>query len=187
MSELLRETVFAPAIALQLLEGDITTAPVEAIVNPANEKLQHGGGLAGVIARKAGPSLQHESNAWIAEHGPISHKRPAFTEAGQLPFQKIIHAVGPVWGTGNEQARLTQAVQGSLRLARELDLASLALPAISAGVFRYPVEQAARVILKALREDCQESNPGSLKLIQVYVYNPPAREAFRQAWDKLIR
>jgi O-acetyl-ADP-ribose deacetylase (regulator of RNase III) len=187
MAELLRETVFPPAIALQLLEGDITTAPVEAIVNPANEDLQHGGGLAGVISRKAGPSLQRESNAWIAEHGPISHNQPAFTEAGQLPFQKIIHAVGPVWGTGHEQTRLTQAVQGSLRLARELDLASLALPAISAGVFRYPVEQAARVILKALQEDCQASNPEGIKLIQIYVFNFPAREAFCQAWDELIR
>jgi O-acetyl-ADP-ribose deacetylase (regulator of RNase III) len=186
MADLLRETVFSPSIALQLLEGDITAAPVEAIVNPANEELQHGGGLAGVIARKAGPSLQHESNIWIAEHGPISHNRPAFTEAGQLPFKKIIHAVGPVWGTGNEQARLTQAVHGSLRLARELELESLALPAISAGVFRYPVDQAARVILQALQEDCQKSSSGNLKLIQVYVYNPPAREAFCQAWDELI-
>lgn len=187
MAELLRETVFPPGIALQLLEGDITAAPVEAIVNPANEELQHGGGLAGIISRKAGPSLQRDSNAWIAEHGPISHTRPAYTEAGQLPFKKIIHAVGPVWGTGNEQARLSQTVRGSVRLARELELSSLALPAISAGIFRYPVELAARVILKALREDFQESNPGGLKLLQVYVYNPPAREAFCQAWDEFIK
>jgi len=187
MAELLRETIFSPAIALQLLEGDITAAPVEAIVNPANEELQHGGGLAGIISHKAGPSLQRESNAWIAEHGPISHTRPAYTEAGQLPFQMIIHAVGPIWGTGNEQARLNQAVRGSLRLARELELASLAFPAISAGVFRYPIEKAAQVILKALQEDCQESNSGSIKLIQVYVYNPPARDAFCRAWDDLFK
>ncbi len=187
MAELLRETVFSPGIALQLLEGDITAAPVEAIVNPANEGLQHGGGLAGIISRKAGPSLQLESDAWIAERGPISHTQPACTEAGKLPFQKIIHAVGPVWGTGDEPARLSQAVRGSLQLARELELASLALPAISAGVFRYPVNLAARVILDTLREDCQESSSTSLKLIQVYVYNFPAREAFCQAWDELIR
>lgn len=92
---------------LEIAQGDITAEDVEAIVNAANAMLQHGGGVAGVISRKGGPQIQEESNAWVREHGPVTHANPAYTRAGRLPFRFIIHAVGPVWGEGKKPKNST--------------------------------------------------------------------------------
>ena len=170
---------------LVLVQGDITEAKVDAIVNPANKLLQHGGGLAGFLSKKAGPSLQTASNSWVEEHGPVTHDRPAHTTAGDLPYQAVIHAVGPVWGSGDEINKLVQAVQGSLYLADDLGLSSMAIPAISTGIFGFPLEQASKVILSTI-DDYYSREAGHLQQVEVVLFNKKAVIAFSTAWDQLF-
>src|SRR5512133_3698536 len=105
-----------PGAVLEIVQGDITSEEVDAIVNAANEHLQHGGGVAWTISKKGGPSIQKESDAWIRHHGTVPHARPAWTSGGLLPAKYVIHAVGPVWGDGDEDNKLASAVTGSLHV-----------------------------------------------------------------------
>lgn len=184
MNATLVEHVFPSGQTLQIVQGDITAERVDAIVNAANERLQHGGGVAAAIARRGGPVIQRESNAWVREHGPVSPARPAWTAGGNLPAKYVIHAVGPVWGEGDEEAKLATAVRAVLRVAQERGLSSIALPAISTGIFGFPKERAAEVIFRALRDHFDE-NPGSgLKLVRVVLFDRPTVEAFLRAWKQ---
>lgn len=173
-------------MSVKLIEGDITLSDAEAITNPANSQLVHGGGLAGLLSRKAGPALQDESTRWVRDNGPVSHASPAYTSAGELPFKAVIHAVGPVWGSGDEEIKLRAAVLGSLHLADDLKLKSLALPAISTGIFRYPVDKAAGVILSSIRDFSLWEGILSLKEIQVVVYGSQAACIFQGVWDESL-
>lgn len=186
MNKVLREKDYSSGMTLKLIQGDITLAEVDTIVNPANKLLQHGGGLAGLLSNKAGPVLQNESNRWIQEHGPVTHDVPAFTTAGDLPFQAIIHAVGPVWGSGGEESKLRAAVLGSVKVASERKLTSIALPAISTGIFGYPLDEASRVILTATDDICSRG-AGTIKLIQVVLFNEKAAEVFLITWDQTLQ
>src|SRR5512145_2386322 len=105
---------------IQIVQGDITAEEVDAIVNAANEHLQHGGGVARTISNQGGPAIQKESDAWVREHGRVSHEHPAWTSGGRLPAKYVIHAVGPIWGDGDEDQKLSNAVIGSLQVADEL-------------------------------------------------------------------
>src|SRR5512147_1740130 len=127
MNNVLVERIFPTGQTIQIVQGDITTEEVDAIVNAANEHLQHGGGVAWAISKKGGPAIQGESDEWIRQHGPVSHSHPAWTSGGLLPAKYVIHAVGPMWGDiqsagagGNEDKKLSEAVTGSLRVADEL-------------------------------------------------------------------
>lgn len=184
MNELLRERTMANGVVLQLVQGDITRETVDAIVNAANAHLQHGGGVAGVIARRGGPVIQEESDAWVRTHGPVSHEEPAYTQAGRLPCRYVIHAVGPVWGSGDEDRKLAAAVQGSLRRATELGLQSIAMPAISTGIFGFPKKRAAAVMFDALDAWLTKKPSGSLQLVRIVLYDHPTLEAFVQVWDE---
>jgi len=135
---------------LELVEGDITALDTDAIVNAANERLAHGGGVAGIIARKGGPTIQRESNAWVRQHGPVSTGSAAITSGGNLKARHVIHAVGPIYdGTARSAELLGSAVRAALQLADDHGLESVALPAISTGIFGYPVEEAVQVMLRA--------------------------------------
>jgi O-acetyl-ADP-ribose deacetylase (regulator of RNase III) len=134
---------------LELVEGDITQLDTDAIVNAANEYLAHGGGVAGVISRKGGPPIQRESNEWVRQHGPVRTGSAAITSGGNLKARYVIHAVGPVYdGTPRSAELLGSAVRAALQVADERGLKSVALPAISTGIFGYPLEEAARVMLR---------------------------------------
>lgn len=183
MNQVLQTHIFKSGQRLELVQGDITQEQVDAIVNAANEHLQHGGGVAGVISRKGGPQIQSESNVWVKEHGPVTYAEPAYTSAGNLPSRYIIHAVGPVWGQGDEDRKLTQAVQGSLKQARNLELESLALPAISTGIFGFPKQRAAKVILSAIEEYFENNPQASLRQVRVVLYDSATQKAFEQAWQ----
>ena len=113
MSVVILQATMTKRRRLELAQGDLTEEPLDAIVNAANAHLQHGGGVAGAIVRKGGYQIQEESNAWVRKYGPVSHAKPAYTSAGKLPCHYIIHAVGPVWGEGDEDAKLAAAVSGS--------------------------------------------------------------------------
>lgn len=186
MNTILRAIKTPTGIELKLIEGDITLSDAEAITNPANSQLIHGGGLAGLLSHKAGPAFQSESTQWVKDNGPVSHESPAYTSAGELPFKVVIHAVGPIWGSGDEERKLSAAVRGTLQLAEKLKLKSLALPAISTGIYQYPVEEAARVILSAVRDYSLEKEGPVLKEIQIVVYGSQSASVFQKIWDKSL-
>ncbi len=167
MNQTILSFVLPSGQSFRLVHGDITTENTEAIVNAANQYLSHGGGLAGAIVTKGGEIIQDESDQWVATHGWVTHSHPAYTSAGHLKFKYIIHAVGPVWGEGNEEQKLHQAVFGSLELAESLNLSSLAIPPISTGIFRFPKDLAAQVILQSIADYFSE-NPAS-PLVEVHL------------------
>jgi O-acetyl-ADP-ribose deacetylase (regulator of RNase III) len=186
MSEVLRQKKLPTNLTLQLVQGDITCQDVDAIVNAANEQLRHGGGVAAAIARAGGPPIQTESNRWIEQHGPVGHANPALTSGGNMPCQYVIHAVGPRWGSGNEDHKLEQAVLGSLRLADDIDLRSVALPAISTGIFGFPLKRAAKVILQAIERYASEHLNSKLDKVRIVLYDDPTAAAFSEVWDQSI-
>ncbi len=166
---------------LQIVHGDLTEEKTDAIVNAANARLQHGAGVAGAISRRGGPAIQQESNAWIRAHGDVSHAHPAWTSGGLLEARYVIHAVGPVWGDGEEDDKLRAAVQGSLEVADELRLQSIAIPAISTGIFGFPKERAAKVLLTAI-EGYFASSPSGIKVVRVVLFDDPTARAFMNVW-----
>ena len=171
---------------LVLEHGDLTEANVDAIVNAANEELQHGGGVAGAIVRRGGPSIQAESLAWVAQHGPVSHERPALTGAGTLPARAIIHAVGPVWrgGAQGEPGHLRHAYSGALALAHEQGFQSMAFPSISTGIFGFPVEQGAHIALQAAIDFCADHPNSPLREIRFTLIDEKTVNVFRTAFEK---
>lgn len=181
MSTILAEKNLLTGQALQIAQGDITLEEVDAIVNAANEHLQHGGGVAWSIVRRGGDVIQDESDAWIAKHGLVSHSRPAWTSGGSLPAKYVIHAVGPVWGDGDEDAKLAASVTGSLRVADELGLASIAFPAISTGIFGFPKDRAAGIMLNSIKSYL-EKETSKLKIIRLVLFDNATIEAFLKVW-----
>jgi O-acetyl-ADP-ribose deacetylase (regulator of RNase III) len=181
MNTVLAEKVVLSGPTLQLVRGDIIAEETGAIVNAANEYLQHGAGVAGAIVRRGGPDIQRESNEWVKAHGPVSHAEPAWTSGGNLPCRYVIHAVGPVWGDGDEDAKLTEAVRGSLKVAAELKLESISFPAISTGIFGFPRERAAGIIFTAVREYFA-SAPSAIKLVRIVLYDRTTSEVFEKIW-----
>jgi len=183
--DVLRERPLPHGGVFRLVAGDITAMPVDAIVNAANSRLAHGGGVAAVIARKGGSVIWKQSQAWVREHGPVPHHRPAYTECGHLPCRYVIHAVGPVWrgGDDEEDAKLRAAVQGALQRAQELGLTSIAFPAISTGIYGFPKARAAAVFYDAV-EDYFAAHPESpLKDVRLVLYDRPTLDAFLRVWD----
>jgi len=136
---------------LELLEGDITELEVDAIVNAANEHLQLGAGVAGAIRAKGGPSIQEECN----RIGGTPVGTAVMTAAGHLKAKWVIHAVGPRMGDGDEDKKLAAAVRAALALADRRGIRSIALPAISTGVFGFPMDRAARVMLTEVQRFLQ--------------------------------
>lgn len=128
---------------MEIVQGDITTMAVDAIVNAANSQLRHGGGVAAAISRAGGPVVQRESD----EIGHVPVGGAASTSAGDLPAKWVIHAVGPRMGEGDEPAKLRSAIRSALEIADDLGASSIAFPAISTGIFGYPAEQAAPEML----------------------------------------
>ncbi len=178
MNNRMKEIDLSGERVLQIVVGDLTQERVDAIVNAANRMLQHGGGVAGAISRRGGAQIQAESDAWVRQHGAVSHAEPAFTRAGQLPCRYVIHAVGPVWGEGDEDDKLAQAVAGSLRVADRLGLASIAFPAISTGIFGFPKERAAGVILSSILAYFREQESSGLNLIRLTLFDEDTLHAF---------
>lgn len=156
-----RVTVTMDRTQLELVEGDITDLDVDAIVNPANDQLQLGAGVAGAIRRKGGPSIQEECN----RIGGTPVGTAVMTGAGHLKARRVIHAVGPVMGAGDEDKKLAAAVRAALALADRRGMKSIALPAISTGNFGFPIDRAARIMLTEIHRFLQ----GGTKLERVVV------------------
>jgi len=128
---------------LRLIQGDLTGLAVDAIVNAANAALILGGGVAGAIREKGGPAIQKECD----QLGGTFVGGAVLTGAGNLPARYVIHAVGPRMGEGDEDLKLRNATWNSLRLAKEKNLRSIAFPAVSTGIFAFPVKRCAEIML----------------------------------------
>jgi O-acetyl-ADP-ribose deacetylase len=172
---------------IEVCQGDLTQEPVDAIVNAANSHLAHGGGVAGVIARAGGSSIQQESDAWVREHGPVSHAEPAYTKAGKLPARYVIHAVGPVMGSSDENRKLREAVRGSLRRASELEIESLAFPALSTGIFGFPKERAARLFFETIPAYFDEDPDSSLRVVKIVLWEDDSLRIFIDAGEQAFK
>lgn len=178
MNTILVERTLETSQILQIVQGDITIDEVDAIVNAANEHLQHGGGVAWAIVRSGGDVIQEESNKWIQQHGLVSHSHPAWTSGGALPAKYIVHAVGPVWGDGDDDNKLADAISGSLRVADELKCVSISMPAISTGIFGFPKERAAGIIFSAIEKYFASSKESSIKIIRLVLFDKETTQIF---------
>ena len=147
---------------LEVVRGDLTEQAVDAIVNAANSSLAHGGGIAGAIVRRGGEAIQAESY----RVAPVPVGGAAVTGAGRLPCRRVIHAVGPVWGEGGEESKLRAAVRSALARAEELGLESVAVPAISTGIFGYPKAPGCRVVAEEARAHLA-AGAGSVTLVRL--------------------
>jgi O-acetyl-ADP-ribose deacetylase (regulator of RNase III) len=165
---------------IEVTRLDITDAPVDAIVNAANENLQLGAGVAGAIRRRGGSAIQEECDR--IGYCPVG--QAVVTGGGNLPARYVIHAVGPVWRGGNdgEDALLASAVRAALARAEEVSAKSVALPAISTGVFGYPVERAARISIAAARMFAGEANV--VEKIVFCLFDERTLEVFRREFEK---
>jgi O-acetyl-ADP-ribose deacetylase len=129
---------------LELFDGDITEMDTDAIVNAANSMLILGGGVAGAIRSKGGPTIQQE----CSKIGGTFVGGAVITTGGRLKAKYVIHAVGPIMGEGNEDEKLKNATLNSLKLADKHNLKSIAFPAISAGIFGFPIDRCAEIMLR---------------------------------------
>ncbi|KKN07758.1 hypothetical protein LCGC14_1063710 [marine sediment metagenome] len=139
---------------IRLVQGDITELETDAIVNAANAQLILGSGVAGAIRSKGGSIIQEECN----RIGGTFVGGAVITSGGDLKAKHVIHAVGPRMGEGNEDTKLKNAILNSLKLMDEHNLKTIAFPAISTGIFGYPIERAARIMINTTKEYLSGSN-----------------------------
>jgi O-acetyl-ADP-ribose deacetylase (regulator of RNase III) len=165
------------------IRGDLTTQSVDAVVNAANEHLAHGGGVAAAIVRAGGRVIQEESDAWVDTRGPLSPGVAAVTGAGAMPARWVIHVSGPRYRSDQDNpGLLATAVRAALDGATEAGARSVALPAISAGIFGYPLEEATAVIAAAVRAWC-DANAGALDEVRLVGWDEETTRGFTKALD----
>jgi O-acetyl-ADP-ribose deacetylase (regulator of RNase III) len=150
-------------------------------VNAANSHLQHGGGVAGAIVRKGGQVIQEESN----EIGYTPVGAAVITGAGKLRAKFVIHAVGPRMGEGGEDNKLKNAISNSLKLASKKGLKSISLPAISSGIFGFPKDRCAEILVKEALNYIEKNPKSSLQLIEFCIYDDLTKEYFQREFDKI--
>lgn len=166
---------------LELAEGDLTEQDCDAIVNAANSRLQHGGGVAGAIVRKGGWVIQEESN----RIGGTPVGTAVITGGGKLRARHVIHAVGPMMGEGDEDRKLENAARSSLDVADTNGLRSIAFPAISTGIFGYPIDRCARIMLSAAMERLESDT--RLERIVFCLWGRDAYEVFETTLRSLLK
>ena len=175
-----RLTVQDPS-TLSLLRGDLTEYPADAIVNAANADLLPGGGVCGAIHSKGGPEIARECARLRRMDGPLRPGQAVATTGGNLQVKYVIHAVGPVWEGGNrgEATALANAYRESMRVADNLKLANIAFPAISTGIYRYPVAEAASIAVSTVVETLK--NTRHLVLATIVLFDKSMLDAFANA------
>lgn len=158
-------------------QGDITNESSDAIVNPANGMLKHAGGVAAAIVKKGGREIQEESNKLIRKEGIILAGGAVITKGYNLPCKYVIHAVGPRIGEGDEEKKLKNAVLSALCLAEQHNFESISIPAISSGIFGFPKEECANILMSTSIEFLKTSAK-SLKKIVMCNYDEETYKIF---------
>jgi glutamate racemase len=166
---------------LSAVEGDITRMPVDVVVNAANTSLMHGGGIALAIARAGGQTIDDESSEWIATYGPLVPGVAALTSAGSMPSSYVAHVAGPIYTQGEEnEALLAAAVLAALDTVDEIEEASVAVPAISAGIYGYPADEATSVVAAAA-DEYLASEGGSVRSVRLVGFDAVMTQRFASA------
>ena len=166
---------------LRLVKGDITEQNVDAIVNAANSYLKHGGGVAAAIVRKGGRIIQEESD----KIGFVPVGSAVITSAGKLPCNAIIHTVGPMMGEGDEDNKLRNAVRSSLHLAAKNRFKSISMPAISSGIFAFPKDRCARILVLESKSFLEENPGSSIEIVEFCIFDDETLGHFRRELDNL--
>lgn len=162
--------------SLQLVKGDITERKVDVIVNAANSYLKHGSGVAGAIVRKGGHVIQEESD----KIGFVLVGLAVMTTAGRLPCKAVIHTVGPRMGEGDEDNKLKNAVRNSLSLASQKGFQSISMPAISSGIFGFPKDRCAEILLSESMKFVDANPHTSLEMIEFCIYDDETLSYFEK-------
>jgi len=167
---------------LTLVQGDITRVKVDAIVNAANSSLMGGGGVDGAIHRAGGPTILEACKAIRAAHGRCATGQAVITTAGDLPAQRVIHTVGPVWqgGRQGEPAQLASAYRRSLEVAAAEELRTIAFPSISTGAYRFPVREAADIALATIEAYCR-AHPDAFEEVRMVLFSEVDLSIYRDA------
>ena len=164
-------------LVLELVQGDITQIQADAITNAANTHLLLGAGVAGAIARVGGPKIQEECYAI----GHCDVGSAVITSGGNLRADYVIHAVGPRMGEGDEVRKLTDAIRATLDLADEKNLQSVALPAISTGIFGFPLAECAKIMAEQTL-DFAKTERQSVNKVIACLYDAPSLAVFEEAF-----
>jgi O-acetyl-ADP-ribose deacetylase (regulator of RNase III) len=182
---------------LEVCRGDITEETTDAIVNAANTRLRHGGGLARAIVVKGGEQVQKDSDKWIAEHGELKVGQVVVTEAhGNLKCKYIIHTAGPIWkgGEENEAKLLAEAIHNVLETADRIGAGSVSIPAVSSGIYKFPKEKCAQIIFTSIfsyfnSRDLYVAEARrrkfALNKVRLVNFDEPTVDVFLQEWDNL--
>ena len=168
-------------VKIEVIQGDITSQDdVDAIVNAANAQLESGGGVAGAIHGAAGPGLAEEARPL----GPIEPGEAVITGGYDLPNHYVIHALGPVYGQDRpEDELLANCYRNSLALAEEQGIESVAFPAISTGIFGYPLEEAAEVALRAVIEEAESLQ--NVRLVRFVLFGEEDLEVYERVLSEV--
>ena len=168
---------------IEIAQGDVTQQSVDAIVNAANSQLAGGGGVDGAIHQAGGPSLMEQTRRQYPQGCPTGDA--VVTDAGRLDAKHVFHAVGPVWRGGNqgEPELLASVYRRSLELAVEHECRSIAFPAISTGVYGYPIDLAAETSLATVRDFLVEQQQP--ELVRIVLFGPGAYGAFSRVLDSM--
>jgi O-acetyl-ADP-ribose deacetylase len=166
---------------IRLIKGDITDQNVDVIVNPANSYLKHGGGVARAIVRKGGKIIQTESD----KIGFVPVGSSVITTSGELPCEVIIHTVGPKMGEGNEDLKLSKSLYSSLTLASDNNYKSISIPAISSGIFGFPKDRCANILLKeSIKFLTKNNNTTTLQTIEFCIIDNETLFHFKTEFTK---
>jgi O-acetyl-ADP-ribose deacetylase (regulator of RNase III) len=166
---------------LRLVKGDITTRDVDAVVNAANSRLQHGGGVAAAIVRRGGRVIQDESNAI----GFVAVGKAAVTGAGKLPCRAVIHTVGPRMGEGGEDEKLRSAVRSTLALAAERGFKSVSMPAISSGIYGFPKDRCAAILVGESRAWLEANHESCVEVVEFCIFDDETLGYFQAEFERI--
>jgi len=174
---ILHRELGAQAAEFLIVRGNLLEEPVDAVVNAANGRLAHGGGVAGILSRAAGPALQKESDRIVRERGALPTGSAVITGAGRLPFKAVVHAIGPRQGEGNEAALLFGALTAAFEEANAAGWTSLSFPAVSSGIFAVPLEVCAQAYVGAARAWLARSPAPVLRTLRLCLRDQPVIDA----------
>ena len=171
---------------LQVVHGDLTEEKTDAITNAANESLWLGGGVAGAIDRKGGPTIERECLAYVRSNGELDIGDVAVTGAGNMPCKFVIHAVGPIYSPmrRNNNELLEKAVLNTFRAAEERKLSSVSIPGISSGIFGFPKNECAKVMYGAFVKYLETHPTTSLRIVRYINFDTPTVNCFEQEFDR---